>query len=178
MENSPKTISFRTDENTFSKLEKLKNEIFKDAEMSNSEVLRHSVDFLASNYKKEILDWEEFLGMAKSYVIAAFLIASNNNDDFKILSNLLLAIERVNDEFEPEEVKELGSLYDEDEPITVARLIRFKHKSTPTTFLEKMGIPEEDYKELSDDELADFILEKFKDEEFKEEARLLFLIES
>jgi hypothetical protein len=178
MENSPKTISFRADDNTFSKLEKLKSEIFKNEEMSNSEVLRHAVDFLASNYKKEILDLNDFLGMAKSYVTTAFLLASDNNADIKILSDLLFAIDRVDEEFNPEEVKELGSLYNEDEPITVARLIRFKHKSTPITFLGKMGIPEEDYQELSDDELADFILEKFKDKEFKEQARLLFLIKS
>jgi len=176
MDNSPKTISFRCDEKTWALLENIKIEIFDDKEMSNSEILRYALDFLYTNYSKENFDWDEFLEMMFSYIKAAFLLAQRT--DYNYLDSIEYMINDLIEEHTLEEIKEVASLYNEEEPITVAKIIRFKNRLTPITFLKQMGVWESVYEKLSDDEIAELIMLKFTQEEFKKEAKRLFHIDA
>ncbi|CAM4470661.1 hypothetical protein PATY110618_19195 [Paenibacillus typhae] len=109
----------------------------------------------------------------KSYVTTAFFKA-HGRKDLKYLDVLLDEIERANDEYDLEEVQELRTLYNEEEPITLVRLLRFKFRLMPSVFLSFLGVDEEEYNHLNDDELADFINKKLSEEEFRNNAVRLF----
>lgn len=176
MDNSPKTISFRGDEKIWELLENIKKEVFDDKKVSNSEILRYALDFLYTNHSKEYFDWDEFEGLMFSYIKGAFLLADRT--DFKLLDSIVDIITDLIPEHTLEEMKEVASLYNEDEPITVAKIIRFKNRLTPITFLKVMGVSESVYGKLNDDEIAELIMVKFTQEEFKREAKRLFHIDA
>ncbi|WP_422659063.1 hypothetical protein ACK8P5_00495 [Paenibacillus sp. EC2-1] len=175
MENASKTISFRADEETLEKMEQLKKNLFKNCELSNSELLRYSLNYLDSHYGKRMADTEKMYELVKSYIKAVFLNASRV--EFGMLDDILYALEDVYAEYYVEEIEELGKLYDELEPITVAQLVRFKHKSIALIFLRIMGEDVEELESISDDDLANFLLKKFSEEVFKKEAKRLFHID-
>lgn len=176
MDSIPKTISFRADELTSQKMEKIKDLVFEGREVSNALILRTAIDFLHENYGKGITDSQGTLEVVKAYITAAFLNADTVN--FDTLDNILFAVEQVQEEQYQEETEEIASLYNDENPITIGKLVRFKHRIAPETFLRIMGIDEEDYSNLSDDELADFLLKKFTEEKFRADAKRLFRIKS
>lgn len=175
MEGSPKTISFRADEETFEKIEQLKKNLFEGRETSNSEVLRYAINYLENHYGRGIADTDKFLDLVKSYIKAAFLNDPSLN--FSGINEVLNAVEVAYEEHYVEEIEEIGKLYNEEEPITVAQLVRFKHKTVPLNFLKNMGVDEEEIKDLSNDDLADLLLKKFSEEEFKKKAKTKFHID-
>ncbi len=174
MNNIPKTISFRTDDVTNQKMEKIKELVFEGRDVSNALILRTAVDFLHDNYGKGISDTEDVFEIVKAYVKVAYL--NRTKVDFEALDEFLYELEQVYDEHYQEETLEIAKLYDDENPITVAQLIRFNDRKLPDTFLRIMEVDERDYVELSDDELAEFLLNKFLDGEFKIKANKLFKI--
>lgn len=176
MGNIPKTISFRTDEITSQKMEKIKELVFESRDVSNALILRTAVDFLHDNYGKGITDVQDTFEVVKAYITVAFLI--EDTVDFGKLDYMLYAVERVHEEQYQEETEEIARLYNDENPITIGKLIRFKNRIVPETFLRIMGIDEEVYSNLSEDELADLLLKKFTEEEFRADAKRLFHIDS
>lgn len=176
MGNIPKTISFRTDEITSQKMEKIKELVFEGRDVSNALILRTAVDFLHDNYGKGITDVQDTFEVVKAYITVAFLI--EDTVDFGKLDYMLYAVERVHEEQYQEETEEIARLYNDENPITIGKLIRFKNRIVPETFLRIMGIDEEVYSNLSEDELADLLLKKFTEEEFRADAKRLFHIEA
>lgn len=176
MENTPKTISFRLDDATLESMEYLKKNLFKDKEVSNSELIRYALTYLQSSFGRGMADSEYFYELVQSYIKTIYLKAPSPN--FRMLDEVLYAMERAYGEYSVEEIEELGKLYDELNPITVVELIRFKNKIVPITFLSIMGEKESELEVLSETELADLIMKKFSEEEFKKEAKRLFHIES
>ena len=172
MENVPKTISFRTDEVTSEKMEKIKKLVFEGRDVSNALILRTAIDFLHDNYGKGMSDTEDTFELVKAYITTAFLKAPQ----WKVeeLNNVLWAVQHVYEEHLQEETEEIARLFNMDEPITVARLVRFKSREVPETFLRIMGIDEEEYSGLSHDELADLLLNKFSEDSFRKKAKTLF----
>ncbi|WP_332647121.1 hypothetical protein [Lysinibacillus sp. 54212] len=175
MESIPKTISFRTDEITTQKMEKIKERVFEGREVSNALILRTAVDFLYDNYGKGLSDTEDVFEVVKAYVITTFL----KQDDYNSgeLEKFLGELEQVYEELLQEETEEIAKLYDMENPIAVAQLIRFKSRELPVTFLRIMEVVENEYKHLSDDELATLLLNKFSNEDFKLKASELFFME-
>lgn len=175
MENIPKTISFRTDEETIEKMMQLKKRVFDEPDISNSEIIRYAIDYLTNNYGSGMANSELFFDLVKSYIKVTFLNAPRVN--FEMLDEVLYAFEKVYEEYDNEEIEELGKLYDEEKSITMAQLIRFKYTSVPLTFLRVMGEDIELLEEYSDDDLANFLLQKFSEDKFKKDAKRLFHIE-
>ena len=174
MDSIPKTISFRTDEITSQKMGKIKDLVFEGREVSNALILRTAVDFLHDNYGKGISNTEDLFEVVKAYVKVAYL--SRSRVDFGALDKFLEEMKQVFDEQYQEETLEIAKLYDDENPITIAQLVRFSDKKLPYTFLRIMEVDEDDYIELLDDELANFLLTKFSEEEFKTRANRLFKI--
>ncbi|MFK5709834.1 hypothetical protein [Lysinibacillus boronitolerans] len=174
MESIPKTISFRTDEITTQKMEKIKERVFEGREVSNALILRTAIDFLHDNYGKGLSDTEDVFEVVKAYVKVTYL--NKPRVDFGALDDFIYDLRQVYDEQDIEETLEIAKLYDDENPITLAQLIRFNDRKLPETFLRIMEVVEEEYIELSDDMLADFLLTKFSDEEFKIKAKRLFKI--
>ncbi|WP_318615309.1 hypothetical protein [Sporosarcina sp. YIM B06819] len=175
MENVPKTISFRTDEITSEKMEKIKKRVFEGRDVSNALILRTAIDFLYDNYGKGITDTENVFGIVESYIIVTFL--KREEFDSSELEEFLDEVQRVYDDCLQEEIEEIAKLYSEETPITIAQLVRFKSRNLPEIFLRIMEVDEVEYVDLSDDELADFLLKKFSEEEFKINASELFNID-
>jgi len=175
MDNQSKTISFRIDGITSKRLEDIKGYVSKDAhnELNLSDLLRYCVEFTEKNFHNKSLSWEEIMEIIKSYATTAFFRA-HGRKDLKYLDVLLDEIERTNDEYILEEVREVRTLYNEEEPITLVRLLRFKSRLMPSVFLSFLGVDEEEYTHLIDDELADFINKKLGEEEFRSNAVRLF----
>lgn len=181
------TKSFMIDEHSNNQIEKIKKYLLIENKMeaSLSDAIRYSINFTEANVNKCNLNWEEVMELTKDYVITAFI--TEFREDLNILDRLLDAIDRVNNEIDTEEVKEIASIcnnrlenvgLDNNEPMTIGRLVRFKHRIMPTIFLNNMGIDEEQFMNLNDNELADFILMKFQEEDFKENAKSRFNIQS
>ncbi|TKI44840.1 hypothetical protein [Lysinibacillus tabacifolii] len=175
MENNTKTISFRLDEKTLEKMEFLKTNLFSDKELSNSELIRYSLNYLEGSFGRGMADNEKFYELVQSYIKTIYLRAPSTN--FRMLDEVLYAMEEAYGEYSVDEVEELGKLYDELNPITLVELIRFKNKIVPITFLSIMGVDEDELEEMTETELADLIIKKFSEEEFKKEAKRLFYIE-
>jgi len=174
MDSIPKTISFRTDEITTQKMEKIKERVFEGREVSNALILRTAIDFLYDNYGKGITDTENVFEIVKSYVITTYLKRAEY--DSGELEDFLRELEHVYDELLQEQTEEVAKLYAQESPLTIAQLVRFKSRELPETFLRIMEVDEDEYIELSEDMLADFLLAKFSDEEFKIKANELFKI--
>ena len=179
--NTPKTITFRTDEATYEKIEKLKEILFQGKDVSNSEVLRYAIDSLYNNQEKVFFEDERILEVVKSFITFGFLRSADFNEfnqvDFKLLENILGMIDEVYEDYEISEIKEAGKLYGSDETITKGKLVRFKHRIVPELFLKVMHSWKEEYKNFTDDELVDLILDKFAEESFKNDAKIKFHIE-
>ncbi|AHN24440.1 hypothetical protein [Lysinibacillus varians] len=176
MENTPKTISFRLDDATLESMEYLKKNLFKDKEVGNSELIRYALSYLQSSFGRGMADSEYFYELVQSYIKTIYLKAPSTN--FRMLDEILYAMENAYGEYTVEEVEELGKLYDELNPITLVQLIRFKNKIVPITFLKIMGQDEDELEDMTETKLADLILQKFSEEEFRKEAKRLFHIES
>ncbi|MBP2241744.1 hypothetical protein J2Z40_002316 [Cytobacillus eiseniae] len=175
MENNTKTISFRLDEKTFEKMEFLKANLFSDKELSNSELIRYSLNYLEDSFGRGMADNGKFYELVQSYIKTIYLRAPSTN--FRMLDEVLYAMEETYAEYSVEEVEELGKLYDELNPISLVQLIRFKNKIVPITFLKIMGEDVDELEEMTETELADLIMKKFSEEEFKKDAKRLFHIE-
>lgn len=177
---TPKTITFRTDEETFNKLEMLKEIYFSERDVNNSDVLRYAVDSLYSNREKVFFEEEEVRDLVKSFITVGFLRSATLNRlnivDFNLLAELSVMIDEIYEEYTYSEIKEAYKLYN-DETITIGKLVRFKNRILPELFLHVMGVWEDSYGRLSDDDLADCILEKFNEDEFKKNAMEKFGIE-
>lgn len=175
MENQSKTISFRIDGATSKSLENIKGYISENDhnELNLSDSLRYCVQFTEKNFHNKSRNWEEIMEIIKSYVTTAFFTA-HGRKDLKYLDVLLDEIERANNDYDLEEVQEVRTLYNEEEPITLVRLLRFKSRLMPSIFLSFLGVDEEEYNHLVDDELADFINKKLNEEEFRNNAVGLF----
>lgn len=175
---TPKTITFRTDESTFEKIERLKEILFEDKEVSNSEVLRYAIDSLFNNQNRVTYDDEEIIKLVQSYITVGFFksVSENKYDlvNFTLLTNILAVVQEAYEEFEIGEIREVGNLYIDDETITIGKLVRFKHRLLPILFLQVMKVDFDSYNDLTDDELADFILSQFADDDFKKGAEKLF----
>ncbi|WP_342598084.1 hypothetical protein MHB48_10720 [Psychrobacillus sp. FSL H8-0483] len=178
------TESFTIDEQN-NQIEKIKNYLLIENKMeaSLSDALNYSIKFTEANLNKNNLNLEEVKKMMFSYLITVFL--SQISGDIEILPVHLSALERVKKKFNSEEVEEIASIYnnmledfelDNIEPMTIGKLIRFTNRSMPTIFLTCMGVENEEFINLNDNELADFILMKFQDKEFKEYADFCFNI--
>ncbi|WP_342510911.1 hypothetical protein MKY34_12165 [Sporosarcina sp. FSL K6-1522] len=172
MGNVPKTISFRTDEITTQKMEKIRQLVFEGRDVSNALILRTAIDFLHDNYGKGISATEDILEIVEAYIKVAYL--SRPQVDLKGLGDFLGEVKEVYDEQYPVETLEIAKLYDDENPITVAQLIRFSNRMLPETFLRIMEVDEVEYVDLPDDELADFLLKKFSEDSFREKAQTLF----
>lgn len=179
--NTPKTITFRTDEATYEKIEKLKETLFSGKDVSNSEVLRYAIDSLYINRDKVFFEEEEVRNLVQSFITVGFLRSATlnpfNKVDFNLLANVSMMIDEVYEEYSYSEIKEAYTLYNDEETITIGKLVRFKNRILPQLFLQVMGAWKEEYESLSNDELADFILAKFTEEDFKIEAKEKFGIE-
>jgi|GEM_PF-5503986 len=175
---TPKTITFRTDELTFEKIEKLKESLFEGNEVSNSEVLRYAIDSLFNNQNRATYDDEEIIKLVQSFITVGFFksVSDNKSDlvNFNLLANILGVVQEAYEDFEIGEIREVGNLYIDDETITIGKLVRFKHRLLPMLFLQVMKVDSNYYNDLTDDELADFILDKFADDGFKNRAEKLF----
>lgn len=169
---TPKTISFRSDDVTSQKMERIRNLVFEGREVSNTLILKTAVDYLHDNYGKGLSDTEDVFKIVKAYITVAYLYRARV--EFDVLDGFLSEVEQIYDEHYPEEVLEIAKLYDNESPITIAQLIRFSNRTLPETFLRIMEVDKEDYIELTDDELAEFLLNKFSDEKFKFKANKLF----
>lgn len=172
MESIPKTISFRTDEVTAKKMEKIKDLVFEGREVSNALILRTAIDFLHDNYGKGISNTEDMFEVVKSYITATYL--KQQTVEFDELDSLLWEVKQVFDEHYQEEIQEIAMLYDDENPITIAQLIRFKSRELPETFLRIMEVDDDEYSNLSTDELAELLMKKLSDDSFKEKAKTLF----
>lgn len=179
--NTPKTITFRTDEETYEKIEKLKETLFRGKDVSNSEVLRYAIDSLYINRDKVFFEEEEVRNLVQSFITVGFLRSATlnpfNKVDFDLLANVSLMIDEVYEDYSYSEIKEAYKLYNDDENITIGKLVRFKNRILPQLFLQVMGAWKEEHESLSNDELADFILAKFTEEDFKKGAKEKFGIE-
>ncbi|WP_063565768.1 hypothetical protein [Paenibacillus sp. O199] len=166
-----KSISLRVNEEMLEQLENLKSMLPKNQteELSTSEIIRVCVNFTNINYGKGNMEWAEVMELINAYVKTA-LITQLVGVDFDFLDRILYAIEKVNEENYTEEVKANNRLFNDENPITLGELLRFKYRLLPETFLEAMGIDWKNYKELTDNELADYILELFKDKDFSDKA--------
>lgn len=189
MEKNSTVKSIRLTDDTLNKIEKISEKIFKNEgkELNTSDIMRYAIDFTFSNQYKPNLDGEEILELMKDYIKVAYFSNYSpyvnaktftlNKGNVEKLKETLSAVEDVYSEFEYEEVKELGLLFSEDEPITLAELLRFEYRLMPETFLKFMGVKEEEYMLLSDKELANLIAKKIKNEEFKSRAKMMFIID-
>jgi len=190
MENNTKLISLRTSEDIMKMIHEIGSKISKkeEKELNISETLRFCIEFTFQNLYKQNMDWEEFMELMKAYIKIAYFQSYTpqiyqakpelNKHNLELLENILYAIERVGEENEPDEVKEINMLYrvdGEDEPIAfLSQLLRFKHRLMPETFLNFMGVDEEEYIHLSLDEIAKFVEERLRDNSFKERANAMF----
>ena len=189
MEKSSTVKSIRLTNETLTKIEKIIEKTFKKEgkELNTSDVIRYAIDFTFSNQYKVNLDEEDILELMKDYIKVTYFRnslpyvgAKNielNKANVTKLEETLYAVEEVYREFEYKEVKELGLLFNEEEPITFVDLLRFEYRLMPETFLKFMGVKEEEYMSLSDKELANFIAKKMKNEEFKSRAIAMFTID-
>jgi hypothetical protein len=190
MENNSKLISLRTSEDIAKMINEIGRKVYKreEKELNTSEILRYCIEFTFQNMYKQNMDWKDFMGLMKAYIKTAYFRSYTpqiyqtkpefNKHNVELLDDILSAIERVGEEYEPEEVKEINMLYSvdgEDEPIAfLSQLLRFKHRLMPETFLGFMGVDEEEYAHLSVDELAKFVEGKLRDNSFKERANAMF----
>lgn len=178
--NTPKTITFRTDEATYEKIEKLKETLFQGKEVSNSEVLRYAIDSIYNHQDKRFYDDDEILKLIQSFILAGFFKSAYDIDElysfvnYEILASILGMVEEVYGDHTFPEVREFGGLYIDEEPLTIGKLVRFKHRTLPVWFLKAMREWKKEYEDLTDEELADLILKKFSDERFKKNAEELF----
>jgi hypothetical protein len=172
-----KTRSFRVDVETQIKLNEITKKYFEgkqDGELNFSDIVRFCIDFTHGGIGKQILDHEEVMYLVRGYATVGHLTVNKSVD---LLDNLLYGIERANEEYFPKEIKEIYALFNEEEPITLGKLLRFQNREMPEFFLEKLGVDSDEYETLNDVELVDFILEKFSNQQFKENAKSLFRIE-
>lgn len=190
MEENSKLISLRNSQELSTQIEEIRKMIYKKEGrvLNTSDILRSSVKFTHQNMYKQNMDWEDFMELMKAYSKTAYFQSYKpqiykakpalNKQNVELLDNILFAIERVEEEYEPEEVKEMNMLYSvdcADEPIVfLSQLLRFKHRLMPKIFLGFMGVDEEEYAHLSMDELAKFVEEKLRDNSFKERANTMF----
>lgn len=184
-----KTISLRITDETNTKIEKIMK-LMQDKEgkdVNTSDVLRHSVDLAFTSLTRNLVDQQEFLELMKGYIKAAYFRIYNpiiNTDSYILnrsnvdkLEFILDSIEDLYSEYDFNEVRELGLLFDEENSITIAELIRFKYRLLPETFLSFMGVSEDEYLRLSDTELANLLAKKLLDESFKTRAQIMFNID-
>lgn len=196
MEKVNKTVSFRLDEETLEKIDFIKKHILKNEEASQSELLRSAINFMYENKEQALLEKGDVIDFVNYYVRTAVLQSYVNfplremfgrsksllfhlsdSEKYRLLDDLLMEINRVYEEHYLEEVVEIGTLYDDENPITLAKLVRFKHRDLPELFLSLMGVDEKVFEDLNDDELADYILEKFNEPNFKKIAKERFFME-
>lgn len=172
-----KTRSLRIDSETQSQINIIKERNFSDndSNVSFSNLIRYCIDFTYNALGKEILTHEEVIRLSKGYAAIAL---SSINGNLNLQNELLCGIDEINSEYYPDEIKEIYELFNEEAPMTLGKLIRFENRSLPEFFLDKLGIGSEDYKPLSDVELVDFILERFKDDDFRRNARQIFNIDN
>lgn len=173
MDKNNKTVGFRVDEETLNKMEFIKTSILKNSNASHSEVLRRSINFMYENKEQALLEKGDVFEYVKDYINVALLkfeYPDENLDKDNLPELLLYELNKVYEEYSLEEITELGTLCDEENPITLAKLIRFKSRELPELFLSLMDVRREAYKDLSDDELAEFIVIKFANNEFKQKA--------
>ncbi|MGY0654125.1 hypothetical protein ACW6U8_05345 [Bacillus subtilis] len=190
MENSSKLISLRTSEDIAKMINEIGRKVYKreEKELNTSEILRYCIEFTFQNMYKQNMDCEDFMELMKAYIKTAYFQSYTpqiyrakpelNKQNVELLDDILSAIERVGEEYEPEEVKEINMLYNMDcegEPIKfLSQLLRFQHRLMPETFLEFMDVDREEYAHLSLDELAKLVEEKLRDSSFKERANAMF----
>lgn len=172
-----KTISLRIDEATSEKLETVKKYLSEDHpyEISLSDSIRYCIEMTEKNFFNDSLRFDNLLQIIKSYLTAAYL-SGEGIINFDNLDRFHGHIEKLYEEHSIEEIEEVGLLYNTEEPISFARLLRFKNRLMPSIFLTCMGIKNKQYKNLNDDELADFISQQFLEDEFKNKAVELFRI--
>ncbi|MDN4493596.1 hypothetical protein [Ureibacillus aquaedulcis] len=195
MEKVNKTVSFRLDEETANKMSFIKENILKNDDASHSELLRSAINFMYENKEQALLEKGDVIDFVKYYIKVAVLQSETLaqystprgrleqlnehrvGNKYDLLDELLYEIDKAYEEYYLEEIVELGKLYDEENPISFAKLLRFKHRALPELFFELMGVERNEYKDLDEDELADLIVEKFNDEEFKLRAKEQFFME-
>lgn len=197
MEKINKTVSFRLDEEIVEKIDFIKRHILKNEEASQSELLRSAINFMYENKEQFLLDKGDVINFVNYYVRIAvlqsfvkppiqeifgegrsFMFHLSKSERYELLEDLLTEINRVYEEHSLEEVVEIGTLYDDENPITLAKLVRFKHRDLPELFLGLMGVEEKVFEDLNDDELADYILKRFNEPNFKKTAEERFFMMS
>lgn len=196
MEKINKTVSFRLDEETVEKIEFIKKHILKNEEASQSELLRSAINFMYENQEQYQLSKGDVINFVHYFVKIAvlqsfvktpiqeifgqgrsFMFHLSKSERYELLEDLLTEITRVYEQHSLEEVFEMGTLYDDENPITLAKLVRFKHRDLPELFLGLMGVDKKVFEGLNDDELAEYILERFNEPNFKKTAEERFFIE-
>lgn len=174
MNNTHKTVVFIEDEEVYLRLERLKN-ILSYANIND--VIKECINSKIREINNQNISWARFPDLVKEYVIALYLTKITKNRNMQELDFIIDAIERTYEEYSYEEVKEIASLLDEEQPKTVGSLLRFKHRIAPIAFLCFMGESEEELVHLSDESLVEFLMKKFEDNTFREEAKRLFDIQ-
>ncbi|MED1085486.1 hypothetical protein [Bacillus mycoides] len=189
MENNSRLVSLRISEEIIKMISEIRNKLYKkeEKELNTSDILRYSIEFTFYNMNKQNMDWEDFMELMKAYIKTAYFnrytpqiyehSPSLNRQNVELLDNILYAVEQMAEEYETEEVKELNLLYSGDETMTLAQLLRFRHRLMPETFLNFMGVVHEEYVHLSNSDLANFIEKKLRDNNFKERAKVMFNID-
>ncbi|MED3822086.1 hypothetical protein [Priestia aryabhattai] len=157
------------------------------------EVVRYCVSDTFKNMHTKKLQDEEFLDLTLNYITVLYCdsylpdYTDNTYENAKMYSLVRKFIENLRTihydfeetyrEFNSEEVAEVGLLVNENQPITLGDLIRFKHRLLPEIFLKSIGVKEEEYCNLSNNMLVNLIIEKLKDERFSNRAKKLFSID-
>lgn len=196
MEKVNKTVSFRLDEETANKMSFIKENILQNDDASHSELLRSAINFMYENKERALLEKGDVINFVKYYIKVAvfqsetlsqysipgerieyFRSRNRKGNKYTLLDELLYEIDKVYEKYYLEEIVELGNLYDEENPISFAKLLRFKYRALPELFLELMGVERNEYEDLNEDELANLIVEKFNDKEFKLRAKEQFFME-
>lgn len=189
MDTTSNLISLRISEEISNQIEEIGKMIYEKEgkELNTSDIIRHCIKFTSKNMYKQSLDWEEFMNLMKAYIKVAYFQSYNqtiysakpelNKTNVELLEDILYEVNRVGEEYEPEEIEEVNILCDIDEPEPIqflSQLLRFKHRLMPEIFLSFMGVDNEEFDHLSIDELAKLVEEKLRDDTFKDSANAMF----
>ncbi|MFI2956867.1 hypothetical protein [Priestia sp. JSM ZJ58] len=154
------------------------------------EIIRYSLNNTQENLHNENLDSERFINLLKAYFTVCYCQTCFSDNMYrgdrtrylariKAMEEIMIwryELEEMFREFDIEEMEELELLFNENQPITLGDLIRFKYRLLPEIFLNFIGVEEIEYSELKDNELGNFIIEKLKDEHFSNRAKTFFSI--
>ncbi|MCM3020093.1 hypothetical protein M3582_18600 [Priestia megaterium] len=153
------------------------------------EIIRYILNNIQKNLHNQNLESERFVDLLKAYFTVCYCqtcFSDNYISDRtrylvrrKAMEEIMIwryELEEMFREFDIEEIEELELLFNENQPITLGDLIRFKYRLLPESFLNFIGVEESEYYELKDNELGNLIIEKLKDEHFSNRAKTFFSI--